>query len=292
MYKINNRETLKTLYILAFMFLALVSIILLAADFSLLWKIPIEIVLLLIVCILHFRSYGIQGKTQTQKAKDRVSTAVIGLLHSTNGISSLQAYNSLIRDNLDDKEKALEILDHESVIIDEYADKVKSIVSDLSESFRTEREKIDISQLTRRSAEFVRLKRIRDRKIPLNLSIPDQPVYASVYPSLLKTAVENILENSYNALLEADVPDSHISIAVENKAEEVSIIIKDNGNGFSGFDGVIPPEFIKPGRSLRKDGNGLGLYVAVQSVKECGGSLEIISKNDGLTSVITLPGTE
>ncbi|MBN2659462.1 MAG: sensor histidine kinase [Spirochaetales bacterium] len=292
MYKINGREHNKTIFLIAFLILFLVSIALNLLDFSLWIKVPVELAFFLLVYSVFSATYGNKGEAETRKAKDRVSMAVIGLLHSTNGISSLQTYNSLIRDNLDQKEKVLEILDNEKIIIDEYASKVKSIVADLSESFRTERERTDVGRLTGRSVEFIRLKRIRDKKVPLSLILSDQPVYAAVYPSILKNAIENIIENSYNELLEEDIPHGQIKVTVEKSKKTVSIFIEDNGKGFNGIEGEISPEFLKPGRSRRKNGNGLGLYVAVQAVKECGGTVKIFSRKDGMKTVIALPEIE
>jgi len=292
MYKVDETDTGRLAFQLAFLFLAFVSIAVVIINISSWWKIFILLLSFLTTYFFLDRNSEDVGKEETRKAMDRVSTAVIGLLHSTSGISSLQTYNRLIRENMKTQEKALQLLDQESVIIDEYADKIKSIVEDLSESFRTDRERTDIGQLVSRSVEYMRLKRIRDNHIPFSLNLSGESLYSKVYPSLLKTAVENILENSCNALTEGKIPQSRIDISVNNKNGRVFIVIRDNGKGLPGVQGEIPLDRIKPGRSSRKEGNGLGLYVAIQAVDECRGDISMFSYKDGLETRISLPGAK
>jgi signal transduction histidine kinase len=289
MYKINNNHTEKSPFFIAFFLLFLLSGTVLIVELPLWWKFVIELLFLAALCFYHYKRYGNIDKSETQKAKDRVSTAVIGLLHSTNGISSLQTYNQLIRSNLDNRKKVEELLDQESVIIDEYADKVKAIVSDLSESFRTERERSDLKELIEHSVRFVRLKKIRDIKIPVELSLPESPVYAHIYPSLFKTAIENILENSYNILLEKEISKGSISLTVTRSDGRIHITVIDNGRGLGGEERSIPLKKIKPGRSGRRKGNGLGLYVALEAVKECGGTLSLYNHSSGLEVTMVFP---
>lgn len=291
MYKINNKIQ-KNPFFIAFFLLILLFVVVLVVELPLWLKLGIVLVYVGALCFSYYKRYGKIDKSQTQKAKDRVSTAVIGLLHSTNGISSLQVYNQLIRSNLNDREKTEDLLNRESVIIDEYADKVKSIVSDLSESFRTERERTDLTALIEHSVGFIKLKKIRDIKIPVQLSLPQNPVYADVYPSLFKTALENLLENSYNTLMEKEIPNASLGLTLTRSEGQIQISIKDNGGGLGGKEREIPLKTIKPGRSGRRNGNGLGLYIAVEALEECGGSLAIYNHLTGLEVIMSLGEVE
>lgn len=230
-----------------------------------------------------------KGSDDVQRAKDRVSTAVIGLLHSTTDISSLKTYNDLIRQNLDNRVKLEEFLRRERQIIDEYSEKTKSLVSDLSQSFQTGRIRTDMNRLICQSVEFIRLKRIRFKTIPVKLTGPDREVYAAIHPSQIKTAIESIIENSYDELLEADSDQSYIAISVLTKDNHVEIVIKDNGRGMAGITGEVPNSFVSPGKTGKANGNGLGLYVAIRSIEDNGGSILMKSSQEGLETTITFP---
>lgn len=275
---------MKKSFILAFSLLSIAQILILLLGIAL--PVKAAAVPVLSGAVLFFL-YRMSGRTSdTRKARDRVSTAVIGLLHSTNSISSLQAYNDLIRRSIAQGEDPGILLDQERAIIEEYSGKVKAIVSDLSSSFRTGREKTDLAALAAQSAEYIRLKRIRDRKIPMELSLPERPVEMEIYPALFKTALENILDNSYDELLEADREESYIALSLKEVDNLVQLTIRDNGRGFRGIVGKVPQNAVKPGLTGRKKGNGLGLYVTLQAVRECGGSLSMVSGEDGLTTSI------
>lgn len=277
------------LSVILFLSLSLADFLIISADLTPL----VEMVLCLAAngaaCsfLLIFRRGS--SSSPVQRAKDRVSTAVIGLLHSTSGISSLRTYNELIRGQAEKGGPLTELLDQERVIIDEYSEKVKAIVSDLSNSFRTEKISTDLVPLAAQSVEFIRLKRIREIRIPLLFDAPEVPVCASVHPALLKTALENIIDNSYDELIDSGREEGRIGISVASGRRRVRITVSDNGRGYRGIQGEVPRRFILPGRTGKRKGNGLGLYSALQSVEECGGTLSMVSGPGGLKTTIEFP---
>ena len=51
------------------------------------------------------------------RAQERISSALIGLLHSTGGIANLSTYNQLISSNIDNPQMVEELLLQESLLI-------------------------------------------------------------------------------------------------------------------------------------------------------------------------------
>lgn len=88
--------------------------------------------------------------------------------------------------------------------------------------------------------------------------------------NLVINSIMNILDNSIWWLEYAKIKDKKIFIKIsEYIPEHISIIIADNGPGFS-----LPAEdVIKPFVSAKPDGMGLGLHIASEVMKAHGGTL-------------------
>lgn len=84
------------------------------------------------------------------------------------------------------------------------------------------------------------------------------------YPSDLSTAVTNLLKNATHWLKVAATPDPRIDIRFSATVDKVRIDIDDNGPGVvSEFaDRIFDPTF-----SLRDNGTGLGLNIALEALK-------------------------
>jgi len=88
--------------------------------------------------------------------------------------------------------------------------------------------------------------------------------------NLVINSIMNILDNSIWWLEYAKIKDKKIFIKISKYIpEHISIIIADNGFGFS-----LPVEdMIKPFVSAKPDGMGLGLHIASEAMKAHGGNL-------------------
>ncbi len=88
--------------------------------------------------------------------------------------------------------------------------------------------------------------------------------------NLVINSIMNILDNSIWWLEYAKIKDKKIFIKISKYIpEHISIIIADNGLGFS-----LPVEdMIKPFVSAKPDGMGLGLHIASEAMKAHGGNL-------------------
>lgn len=116
----------------------------------------------------------------------------------------------------------------------------------------------------------------------------DMEVYAD--PVQLRSAIINILENS---LKYKDSETVTVKIYCENSAEDVSVIIDDNGPG-------VPPEALPklfdvfyrsdPSRNNPNKGSGLGLAITAKILERFGGSIHAENlQPKGLRIVMTIP---
>lgn len=105
-------------------------------------------------------------------------------------------------------------------------------------------------------------------------------------PSKLKSVVSNLINNSKEAI--GFKPNGEIEISVEERADSVCLIFKDNGCGIKPKD---ISEIFKRGVSIRKPGGtGLGLSNAKDVVERLNGTIAIQSDGKGGTSIeINLP---
>lgn len=110
-------------------------------------------------------------------------------------------------------------------------------------------------------------------------------LFVAVQPSRLKRVLSNLINNAIESI---EHKNGHVDISLVAKDKKISIIISDNGKG-------IPPDILeklkKEGISYgKKDGHGLGLRHAFESLVWWDGTLDVQSTLDrGTTITLTLP---
>ncbi len=125
-------------------------------------------------------------------------------------------------------------------------------------------------------------------KVEYNFDLPNDPL-------LNRLRVYQILSNSIQNAMEAiernhDVEEGNLNISCNYHGEDLVIEIHDNGEGLSQADLGRVGEI---GFSLKKDGNGLGVYYCRKIVQdECGGTMMVASagKGKGATFKFRFPG--
>ncbi len=96
----------------------------------------------------------------------------------------------------------------------------------------------------------------------------------------LERAISNVLKNAIEAASgAAGKPNERPAVAVSAKTgpRGVEISIEDSGKGLS----ISSQELLKPTRSTKKDGSGLGLYLANKIVRSHRGAISV-SRSDAL----------
>ncbi|MFG0320331.1 MAG: sensor histidine kinase [Planctomycetota bacterium JB042] len=101
-------------------------------------------------------------------------------------------------------------------------------------------------------------------------------------PEGVRAVVRNLLDNARKAI--ARTPDGSIDVRVASESGRVSLVVRDDGVGFSPEEGRrLFEKFYRPGDELRRSGSGsgLGLYLVRRHVEREGGSVRAASDGDG-----------
>jgi signal transduction histidine kinase len=106
-----------------------------------------------------------------------------------------------------------------------------------------------------------------------------------LYRSDFRRIVENLLRNAVDAMPNG----GKLLIATEMAGNDrVRIIVQDTGCGMS--KEFLEKKLFQPFATTKRKGMGLGLYAAWETIKECGGTLDVQSQTGvGTTITISLP---
>lgn len=106
------------------------------------------------------------------------------------------------------------------------------------------------------------------------------------YPILIRTIIENLVENSINFSAEQN---PFIAVRTLEDPKYISIEIKDNGQGFpSEFSDRIFDMYFRA--NFMSKGNGLGLYIVRKAVDKLNGEISFTSvPNEGTTFTVSFP---
>jgi len=118
--------------------------------------------------------------------------------------------------------------------------------------------------------------------VELNISVIPTDLRLMADEKLIEQCIINLVQNSIHALKGKDFPS--IQIKAYELKEKVSIEITDNGKGISKevLDHIFTPFF-----TTRKDGSGIGLSLARQTMLMHNGSIHVNSK-EGEQTIFTL----
>jgi signal transduction histidine kinase len=121
--------------------------------------------------------------------------------------------------------------------------------------------------------------------IPLELYLPEVPVWIQANPDALQQVLNNLLQNALQALEGHPTPWIRVSLQIEG--HEAIIAIQDNGPG-------IPPEvqerIFEFYFTTRRSGTGLGLAITKGLVERMGGRIAFHSEvGAGTTFYVAFP---
>ena len=109
----------------------------------------------------------------------------------------------------------------------------------------------------------------------------------SVDEGLMRQAVNNLLQNALNVLVENHVKEARINISIINKIDDMELVIADNGPGFPDMDLT---KLFEPYMTTRDKGTGLGLAIAQKIINDHGGQIRLANQKQGGAIVrIALP---
>jgi two-component system C4-dicarboxylate transport sensor histidine kinase DctB len=116
---------------------------------------------------------------------------------------------------------------------------------------------------------------LRQRKITITRTLPDQPVMIMGDRVRVEQVIINLLRNAIDAT--ETVPDASIDILLA-AGETAVLTVRDNGHGIGDFKNLFEPFYTtkQPG-----DGVGLGLAISSGIVNDLGGRLVARNAPDG-----------
>jgi len=128
------------------------------------------------------------------------------------------------------------------------------------------------------------------RRLSVDLALPDQPLHARYDLGVLKTVLRNLLDNAakYGG---ADQP---VHVTVARQGDWATIEVRDQGIGLAAEEcEKIFQKFYRVGEEMvrQTEGTGLGLYLARELVRQLGGSITAESPGvgRGTSFRVTLP---
>jgi PAS domain S-box-containing protein len=181
-------------------------------------------------------------------------------------------------------------------VIDRQVQNLARLVDDLLDVSRISRgkitlvkERVGLAVVVANAVESSR-SLIDSRRHRLELALPDQTVFLDADPVRLSQVLSNLLQNAAKYTPEGGL----LSLSAEERGQEVSISVRDNGVGIS--PEILPrifDLFVQGDQSLARShgGLGIGLTLARKLVEMHGGRVEAKSGGPGKGSefVVTLP---
>jgi two-component system C4-dicarboxylate transport sensor histidine kinase DctB len=126
--------------------------------------------------------------------------------------------------------------------------------------------------------------RLRDHGVAVHRSgLDDIRVMAD--PVRLEQVIVNLIQNAFEALVEANTPDPAIRIEATRTGDRVEVIVSDNGPG---IDPAVAPTLFTPFVTTKTQGLGLGLVICRDIVAGFGGELDLRPADGGTAFVMTL----
>jgi signal transduction histidine kinase len=220
-------------------------------------------------------------KSEEEKRSYEISLSKIARQMSHDIRSPLATLNTILDDIKDIPNEKLLLLEKSIERINEVAN---SLLQDTRTANVPKLITTNINHLIRGSVHEKILEYRGDTRIKLTHTIPVEDLNATLDPIELKRIISNLINNSIDAMKNNEI---EIQIKLDLLAENLVIQIIDNGIG-------IPAHILsKLGQcevTTKTKGNGLGLYHAVESIKNWNGTFDIESSPDSGTRInITFP---
>tara|TARA_B100000686_G_scaffold351808_1_gene451681 strand:- start:1966 stop:3138 length:1173 start_codon:yes stop_codon:yes gene_type:complete len=186
-------------------------------------------------------------------------------------ISSLMGWLKLLHEGEADKLSILSSMDEEIIRLKDVSERFSKIGS-IPQLKRT-----NISDLIFNIISYMNARLPKNSNIILELK-GDENIKINGDEILLTWAIENLLKNSVDALIDGN---GKITVTIHNNKKEVLIIVCDNGRGINRKDWN---KIFHPGYSTKKRGWGLGLSLTSRIIEEIhSGKIYLLKSRHGET---------
>jgi len=199
-----------------------------------------------------------------------------------NPLGSIRGFASLLYNDL---EYSKPLQDLVSYILDatKALERVTNNVLSYTRDVALEIEYIDIASLIKEVIQSIKIDESFSKNVKINLHPIDFEYFIPADKNLLKSAILNIIQNSYQAM----EIKGYLSITILKNISSVTISISDTGCGIEekNLENIFTPFF-----TTKRKGNGLGLCQAHKIISAHLGTIDVRSTlNKGTTFTITLP---
>lgn len=213
-----------------------------------------------------------------------------GIAHEFNNIlMPIIGYSEILKKELKDEKLTSYIDMIQSSALD--GEKIVKRIQEFTVAKKREKELIDIDDLITKSVEITKPKwtleaKLKNKQIQINCRLESKGVVEGISTELREVFI-NLISNSLDAM-----PDGgKIDIQTKLDGKNVLILYQDNGVGMSKdvLDRIFEPFF-----TTKNDrGNGLGLAIVYNIIKNMNGGIEVKSEvSKGALFRITLPNNK
>ncbi len=232
------------------------------------------------------------NKSLLQSAKEEIEKLVFQVTHDLRApISSLgQIVEEILPQlPLDRKNVFLSSIARVQDISNEVLQRHK--VTDRTIQINTTKKAVDVIALVKSIVDEKKIQYSSSEEIKFELNLKgfeeNEQAYANMREVELTCIIYNTIENSIEAIRESNKDKGVISLSIEKVSTDYKINVVDNGIG---IEEEKMKDLGKYGVTLKKTGNGLGLYSSIHYLNKRGGDLKIQSlKGKGTTVTISLP---
>lgn len=221
-----------------------------------------------------------------------IGTLTAGVAHEINNpLTGISTGLKRIEKDPANKEQIVEY----TAMMQESLGKMQKVINDLLTFSRKDDshfEKVNALNLVRKTVQLAQY-RVKANNITISVDAKNPNIELYVSPSRIEQVFLNIIINAIDATAEkiSHQPELHgyINIHIEDDADHIYVIVKDNGQGISRdcISKIFDPFFTTKNVG---DGTGLGLSVSYQIVKDHGGMIQVESSPDeGSRFCVRLP---
>jgi len=142
-----------------------------------------------------------------------------------------------------------------------------------SENFSLRMEKTDVSELLRENAAFLYAD-VEEKKMEFEIDIPEEAYVLSLDRLQFSRVVTNLINNA----LKHNEAGTTISLSMQQKKDEIQIIVKDNGALIAPLiaEHIFEPFVVADASRESKGGSGLGLSIVKKIVEMHGWTIELL----------------
>ena len=226
----------------------------------------------------QIRLENVAFEREKSRSIDRV---VAGIAHEIrNPLTAIKTFAELLPAKNTDQEFQQEF----SAIVPAEIQRFNQLITDLLEyaqPVRMTAQPVEAAELVYSTASLMQYN-FAQKNVKIAASA-EKGVYILANKQQLKQILINFLLNGFEAILEKQQPDNRtISITMSARDETVTFLVEDHGIGMT-------EQQIKNARepfySTKRNGTGLGLYIAQRYAQRNGGELYIESRKDMYTKI-------